>query len=362
MRAVAFVHAYVGHGRNAGAETTLHGLLSALVRNGWDVDVLLSEPQPGVPTDYTIDGVAVHPLRGKRDPLEWFPKADLILCHLDTSERTVYIAESLQIPVVQVIHNDNTYTKGYLGLGTALAVYNTHWVADSVEGDRANPIIQVADKSGVTTKIRKAYDWPSVVVHPNVPVADYKVTSGPHDCVTLINLWDGDGFKCGKGPHVFYRLAREYPNTKFLGVRGGYGEQVIEDLPNVEVVDNTDDMTLVYKRTKILLMPSRYESFGRVCIEAAASGIPTLATPTPGLVEALGSGGLFARLDEPRRWDNLLGKLLDDKDFYNDASWYAKDRAEYWEKTSAQELDEFCLLSEAVVTEWRGLKDGVHND
>lgn len=362
MHAVAFVHAYVGHGRNAGAETTLHGLLSALVRTGWGVDVLLSEPQPGVPSDYIIDGVSVHPHRGKRDPIEMFPGADLLFCHLDTTERTVYVAESLRIPVVQVIHNDNTYTRGYLGLGCALAVYNTHWVGESVEEDRTGPIIQVADKTGVTFTARRSSDWPSAVVHPHVRVDDYKVSSGPHDCVTLINLWDGDGHKSGKGPHVFYDLARQLPHQKFLGVRGGYGEQVLSDLPNVEIVDNTNDMISVYRRTKVLLMPSRYESFGRVSIEAAASGIPTVASPTPGLLEALGPGGTYAKLTELTRWKNSLVRLLDDKDAYNDAAWYAKDRAAYWEKTSTQELDEFCLLSEAVVTEWKERNSGLHND
>jgi glycosyltransferase involved in cell wall biosynthesis len=56
-------------------------------------------------------------------------------------------------------------------------------------------------------------------------------------------------------------------------------------------------MREVYRQTKLLLMPSSYESWGRVAVEAAASGIPTLAAATPGLLEALGDAGTF--IDTP---------------------------------------------------------------
>ena len=49
----------------------------------------------------------------------------------------------------------------------------------------------------------------------------------------------------------------------------------------------------VYARTRLLLMPSRSESFGRVGLEAAASGIPTIASPVEGVPEVLGDCALF---------------------------------------------------------------------
>ncbi|WP_262928542.1 glycosyltransferase family 4 protein [Streptomyces sp. CBMA152] len=47
----------------------------------------------------------------------------------------------------------------------------------------------------------------------------------------------------------------------------------------------------VYSRSRVILMPSLYESWGRVAVEAFASGIPVIAHTTPGLVESMGEAG-----------------------------------------------------------------------
>src|SRR5262249_16718421 len=126
----------------------------------------------------------------------------------------------------------------------------------------------------------------------------------PGHSITLSNLWEN------KGPDTFYAMADAFPNEQFLGVRGGYADkdQDIRNRPNVTIRDNVNDFRRVLRDTKIMLMPSHYESFGRVAIEAAASGIPTIASPTPGLKEALGPDGYYAStLDE---WESQLEKLL----------------------------------------------------
>ncbi|MFI1769152.1 glycosyltransferase family 4 protein [Streptomyces sp. NPDC020800] len=58
----------------------------------------------------------------------------------------------------------------------------------------------------------------------------------------------------------------------------------------------------VYSRSRVMLMPSLYESWGRVAVEAFASGIPVIAHPTPGLVESLGEAGIFAYRDDLNAW------------------------------------------------------------
>ena len=83
------------------------------------------------------------------------------------------------------------------------------------------------------------------------------------------------------------------PERKFLGVKGSYDFQIIKDLPNVEIVENSPDILSTYRRTRILLMPSAYESWGRTATEAMCSGIPVICTPTPGLKENCGGAGIF---------------------------------------------------------------------
>jgi glycosyltransferase involved in cell wall biosynthesis len=159
------------------------------------------------------------------------------------------------------------------------------------------------------------------VVRPPVRAADYRTTPG--DMITLINLF------ANKGADTFWALAERMPDRQFLAVRGSYGEQVLRDLPNVEVVDNVpggDMAKLVYARTRILLMPSEYESWGRTGVEACASGIPVIATPTPGLLESLGDAGTFVAAGDVDGWQKAI-ENLDDADIYRKASAAAKKRS-----------------------------------
>ncbi|MBQ1167082.1 glycosyl transferase, partial [Streptomyces sp. A73] len=69
------------------------------------------------------------------------------------------------------------------------------------------------------------------------------------------------------GGHVLRALAQRIPEQQFVAVRGAYGEQVDYDgLDNVEVlaqVPGEEMAERVYGRTRVLLMPSSYESWGR---------------------------------------------------------------------------------------------------
>jgi glycosyltransferase involved in cell wall biosynthesis len=130
-------------------------------------------------------------------------------------------------------------------------------------------------------------------------------------------------------------VARLLPDTRFLAVRGGYGHQVIPKVvpSNVEVIDTTDDpVGEIYARTRILLVPSFYESWGRVGLEAASSGIPVIASPTRGLQESLGEAGIFRDPERPAHWAAAI-TMLSDPDIY----------ATYIEKT--------CLRAEEVWAE-----------
>jgi len=53
-------------------------------------------------------------------------------------------------------------------------------------------------------------------------------------------------------------------------------------MANVTHHPNVHDMREVYGRARIILMPSLYESYGRVAVEALATGIPSIVAPTLG--------------------------------------------------------------------------------
>jgi glycosyltransferase involved in cell wall biosynthesis len=160
-----------------------------------------------------------------------------------------------------------------------------------------------------------------LVCRPPVIAADYRTKPGDH--VTLVNI------NKDKGAHILAAVAEALPDVKFLGVLGGHGVQVPEVMPgNVEVVPTTPKMkTKVYARTRVLLMPSVYESWGRVGVEAMASGIPVLAHPTPGLRESLGDAGVFLDRDDHEAWAAEVERLVSDDDAWSAVSKRAKARS-----------------------------------
>lgn len=151
------------------------------------------------------------------------------------------------------------------------------------------------------------------------------------DCITLINANEN------KGVHQFLELARRMPDRKFLGVRPYYGNMTTP-LPlggNIEWVLFSDDIRTVLRRTRILLVPSYYESFGRVAVEAMINGIPVLYSkpsknsPYPGgsmegMQSWIGDAAIQCDREKPEEWSTAIG-LLDDPEMY--ATWSAKSKA-----------------------------------
>jgi glycosyltransferase involved in cell wall biosynthesis len=227
-------------------------------------------------------------------------------------------------------HNTFPATFRAVGSGTtALAVYNSQWMAEAAARHFAeHPDLVRPDRE--------------VVVRPIVNADDYRTTPG--DAVTLVNLYQP------KGADLFWALAEAMPERRFLAVRGSYGEQVEKDLPNVEIIDNVpgDQMAdRVFARTRVLLMPSTYESWGRVGVEALASGIPVIAHPTSGLRESLGDAGIFVDRDDVDAWAGEL-RRLDDAEAWQSASEAAKQRSQ--ELDPSEDLAVWCEAVEGLVS------------
>lgn len=312
MRVLAMVPDYPPRG--VGSWIMTHNLLRALVARGHGVDAVLAA-RDGDP--YELDGVRVWPHRDKNDPFQFIDDASVIVTHVESAGRPIALGNARGVPVVQIAHNAGAFTESALRRrSAALTVFNSRHVA--------------AQMSGLCVR--------SVIVHPPVDPADY--AAEPGDAVTLVNLSEA------KGADVFYALAERFPERPFVGVRGGYGAQVIpqgaDDVPNVTVLEHVppDQMRdLVYARTRVLLMPSAHESWGRVGVEAMTSGIPVIAAPTPGLRESLGDAGVFCDRDDLDAWEQTLRRLLDGR------RWKAasrKARARAAELDPAEDLARWC--------------------
>ena len=309
MRVLAMLAAYPPH-QSIGSWIVTHTLLRALVARGHDVDVVL-ESARGEP--YVLDGVRVWPHTGKTDPFGHLNDADVIICHAGGTRRPEVLGALWDIPVVVHTHSVNVFSEATLrNYQCALVVFNSETMA-----------AQLREHEGM-----------SMVVRPPVDPAEYATTPGDH--VTLVNL------SRDKGAEVFYALAERIPERQFLGVRGGYGVQVLDDLPNVTIAPHTPSTLMrdqVYARTRVLLMPSLHESYGRAGVEAMASGIPVIAHPTEGLRESLGDAGIFVDRADVDGWEAALRKLLDGRRWRHASARALRRVAEL---DPVPEVDEWC--------------------
>lgn len=323
---------------NAGAELMLHTMLRDLVRRGWTAVVLLTDYR-GEP--YERDGVHVAGIRDDADLGAAFEWCDVAVTHLDATRKAMAWSRWGR-PLVHVVHNHRQlFHHNVRAAAAQLVVWNSEWVK----------------------RAHGSWRSPSIVVRPPVSSVDYRVRLDRHGAATLLNLY------AAKGAPLFWQLAEDMPDRRFVAVRGAYGGQIVPSkIPrNVQLLDNTPDVCSVYARTGVLLVPSSYESWGRVAVEAMASGIPVIANPTPGLVEALtspqyGPCARFVDCDDVDGWVAAL-RDLERRDDYQRWSALSLVRSSELDRASVVDLDRFaaamCELAETPAVTSRRVRSDV---
>ena len=303
LKIAALVHGYLPN-HNAGAEAMLHHILVNLKSLGYEVRVVTrdagAKEHEGVPI---IDASNYDKMN---ETMEW---ADIIFTHLDFTKRAARYSKILKKPLVHLVHNDKQLAFNNIDSSSAhLAIANSQWISDTIK------------------------NIPTLIVYPPTEPSYYTVKP-TGDAITLINMNEA------KGGKVFWQLARIFPERNFIGVRGAYGEQIGYDkkLKNVTIIENGPDVRPVYEQSRIILMPSAYESWGRVGMEAACSGIPTIAAPTPGLKESLGASGVFVPYDDVAGYVEAI-RSLDDEKLYEKHSKAAKKRSKEVSQAFSEQL------------------------
>ena len=177
----------------------------------------------------------------------------------------------------------------------------------------------VASSGFLAGKVQRATDRRAEVVYP--PAELYFDTPGnPDGLVTMINPHPV------KGLDTFIEIARRLPAVNFLLQESWKLDDAaldtlhrrLADLRNVRFAHRVSDMRSVYRQTRLLIAPSRWEEgFGMVALEAQSCGIPVIASRRGGLPEAVGDGGLL--IDDylnADAWVQAIDSVLNDAAHY----------------------------------------------
>jgi glycosyltransferase involved in cell wall biosynthesis len=282
---------------NCGAEYVAHFVNKFFMGKGHETRILLHHASNyGIKSVYCYDGVDVFP--AEENIIErlvlW---ADVLFTHLDYTQWTIGIANVYRKKVFHFIHNDTPYGSIQHSDRPQWIVYNSN-----------------------AAKERLNYNHEGYVLHPPCDWRHYDINkdTSKNEYITLINLDQN------KGGHILRQIALRMPDKKFLGVKGSYSHTHDDKMPgqitnqpgNVTVIDNTSQIMSVYERTRVLLMPSQYESWGRTATEAMCSGIPVICTHTFGLDENVGEAALRIKdRDDIDAWVEAIKKLDEGKEY-----------------------------------------------
>lgn len=303
MKLLNSIHLYPPQ-HTCGAEYMAHWINKDIKVNGGDVRVLLHQARHyRINSMYTYDGIDVFPPEDMviERLIGW---SDAMMTHLDYTDWTIGIAQVYKRPLFHLIHNTCTYNRIVWADSPQYIIYNSEWAKEQLK-----------------------YDHPSIVVTPPCDWRHYDTNIDPsyNEGITLINLDEN------KGGHILRQIAEALPHRKFIGVMGSYSEpadkgQHTNQPPNVTVLPKTPHIKEVYAKTRILIMPSKYESWGRTATEAMCSGIPVISSGTQGLRENCGKAGLYVERENVKLWIDQIERLFNAK-AYEKASKAAKIRS-----------------------------------
>lgn len=316
MKILVHVHGYPPD-HNAGAEWMLHHMLKWLQKKGHEILVATQTLK-----EYEFEGIKVVNETGSTHIRGHYRWCDIVISHLVRHGKVINNIRVVDKVALFLMHNTHSYENIKMIAHWSCLAFNSEY-----------------------TRSQPGYDHKdSVIVYPPCPVKYYGTNRGGAKFVTLINHCKQ------KGSDVFHALAKDLPNVDFMAVKGDYFHQEKKKgLENVTYKPNTPEIPKMYALTKVLLMPSEYESFGRTAIEAACSGIPTIAAPTEGLKESLGEAGIFIDLKDREAWAKEIKKLIGDKEYYKSRSDLAKARAKELEEMFEPQMEALAELMDKAI-------------
>lgn len=321
MTVVAVTHGYPPFW-NMGGEVALHRAMSVIKGNR----AVLTKTEE----DYTFEDIRVVKINTENvldvysDPVPIAMQlksldARVVIGQNELSLACVVAAKILGIVSIVNVHTPPKYGKGIREgvIQADYAVYNTRTSAEQW-GEPA-----------------------AMVLHPQIPPLPKELKN------------NGDAYTClsslrNKGVEVMLALAEMYPDKRFIIVRSPaeptHGLPDLEErasrLPNVYLYPRVDpeDVHIYLEQTRILIVPSRYETYGMSAIEAAGYGIPSIHVDTPHVREGIGDAAILISPLNVQEAARGIDIIESDYDAY---SKRVRERAEWLQARQEEETEQF---------------------
>lgn len=317
MSLTAFLHGYPPFW-SMGGELSTHRTLRAVP----DSQVFTTAAE-----EYEFDGVRVRTSSGSsRQSIMADAEtsgASVLYAHSAMSQETIRAARRLKLPSILAVHAPPRFGGDLRRAWSAATVklYNT----------------EVARKDW-----RDPKGW---LLHPPVGQGSAPM-AGPHDALTLTSSL------LNKGAARVLELASMRRDERFIIVESPahptHGDpsfwEVADRLDNVEIWPrlHPDEMWKLWVETRILLVPSRYETYGMSALEAAWQGIPSVHVGTPHVREGIGEAARLLTSFSVEELDSAVTEVESDYRAWSDRAF---DRVG---SLAQRELDELARFAAGV--------------
>lgn len=138
----------------------------------------------------------------------------------------------------------------------------------------------------------------------------------PHKNLLMLLDVFGELVKGGKFPDMRLVCVGDYATDPFHSSYGELAERVRQAHLEEEVIFtgrlSDEDLVILMNRSDALVLPSFSEGFGLPGVEAAACGIPVLATTASPLPELLGEGAIAVDPTDRTGWLDAIERVLGD--------------------------------------------------
>lgn len=248
------------------------------------------------------------------------PPPDIIITQLAGDSVAIGKAEQYNIPSILVIPSFSEYfclnTIGFSSCDRhCLESIPCGFRVHRGELQRATVIVTSSKYAADVAKQFSGRD--AMAVYPWIDLREHLVPA-TGDCITLA------AGHPAKGLDLVLDIISTHRAFSYIILRDDVPLPTWVSECDVRLLGNVVDMKPVWQSTKVLLVPSILaESFGRVCIEAAANGIPVITSGRGGLDEAAPPGSVVP-IERPDLWKEEVLRLMTDADYYRERSKQAK--------------------------------------
>lgn len=322
MSVVALTHGYPPFW-NMGGEVSLHRQMAALPGKKYVLTPCLDQ--------YEFEGVTVLPLPKTIQPMHIEQNHEALLPILKSVEARAVLGQ-----------NELSYVAVRAAAQAGIAgIVNVHTPVQYGNNLREALLYSTHGIYNTETSRSEWRDRDALVLHPPVtlfPERPEKVPQGT--AYTLLsNL-------AHKGVGQVLELARRMPEQEFIIVRSpaepthGYEnfDEEAAGLPNVTVGPRVAPEKVAeayFSRTRILLVPSRYETYGMSAIEAAGYGIPSVHIDTAHAREGIGEAAQLIPWNDHVALRAGIDRIESDYAYWSTVS---RSRAEFIQQRQTSEL------------------------